>query len=81
MKEDLLAILVCPRTKKPLKKADESIIAGVNRQIEEGHCTDIGGNAVKRRISSGLYEETESVLYIIRDSIPVLIYENGIKVS
>jgi len=81
MDMDLLEILVCPRTKKKLVLASAEIIKKINQKIESGKCKDISGEPVQETVSEGLYQADEKTFYMIRDGIPLLIYDNGIKID
>lgn len=79
MDPELLEILVCPRTKNPLQLADQAILKTVNSQIALGKVNNIGQELVTENISEALIDKKEKVLYIVRENIPILIYENGIR--
>ncbi|MDH4199656.1 MAG: hypothetical protein OEV66_04670 [Spirochaetia bacterium] len=81
MDQDLLNILVCPKTKKKLIMAGSEILESVNKKVQSGKCTDIGGDPVSNTVSEGLYQPDDKIFYMIRDGIPLLIYENGIKIG
>ncbi len=76
--EEILSILVCPKTKRPLKKAEKSLLEKINAQISEGKIFTIGGEKVEDPIEEALIEEKGGVLYPVKEGIPVLIYEEGI---
>lgn len=79
MDPELLEILVCPKTKNPLKLAGEKQLEKLNAQIAQGKITNIGSEPVTETIAEALIDEKERVLYIVKNSIPILIYENGIR--
>jgi len=81
MDMDLLDILVCPRTKKKLIIAPEEIINKVNEKIKKGDCKDISGEPVSKIVTTGLYQAEDKTFYMIRDGIPLLIYDNGIQLN
>jgi len=78
MDAELLNLLVCPKTKKKLILAPQELIDNLNRKISEGKCTDIGGEKVSEPVKEALFEAEGGVIYLILETIPVLIYENGI---
>ena len=77
--KDLLSILACPETHQPLAEADEALLAGVNAAIEAGGCTNVGGEKVDRPLEAGLVREDGQVVYPVRDTIPVLLIDEGIR--
>lgn len=81
MDMELLNILVCPRTKKKLILAPGDVIGKVNQKIAAGKCQNISGEAVVEAVTEGLYQPDDKTFYMIRDGIPLLIYDNGIKVD
>ncbi|MDH4262549.1 MAG: hypothetical protein OEV78_05820 [Spirochaetia bacterium] len=81
MDKELLDILVCPRTKKKLVLATDDIINILNKKINSGKCHDISGEPVKDTVKEGLFQPEDKTFYLIRDGIPLLIYDNGIKID
>ena len=78
MDAELLDLLVCPKTKKKLILAPQELLDTLNSKISEGKCTDIGGEKVSTPVEEALFEPEGKVIYLILESIPILIYENGI---
>lgn len=78
---ELLEILVCPRTKKKLVLADSATLERVNALIRSGNCREISGAAVHEPASEGLFEPENNIFYFVRDDIPVLIYDNAVKLG
>ncbi|MDH5716421.1 MAG: hypothetical protein OEZ22_02150 [Spirochaetia bacterium] len=81
MDNELLKILVCPLTKNKLEKASKSIIDKLNAEISLKKIKDISGELITESLTDGLFEPKNKVFYIIKDDIPILIYENGIKIK
>jgi len=81
VKSELLEILVCPRSKKKLVLADQSTLEKINKTIREKQCHDISGQAIIEPVSEALVQPDTKILYLVRDDIPILIYENGIKLQ
>jgi len=79
--QDLLDILACPETHQPLALAGEDLIATVNAQIAGGSCKNVGGNAVEDPLEGGLVREDQKIIYPIRNSIPVLLIDEGIPLG
>jgi uncharacterized protein YbaR (Trm112 family) len=78
--KDLLEILACPETHQPLREADEALVAKVNARIAAG-LDNVGGKRVEGEIDGGLVREDGAVLYPIRDDIPVLLIDEGIRLE
>ncbi len=76
--KDLLDILACPDTHQPLKQADAGLLEKVNASVASGDCTNVGGAKVEEALEGGLVREDEKIVYPIRDSIPVLLIDEGI---
>ncbi len=79
MSPELLEILVCPRTKKKLELADTATLDKLNTDIRAGKCRDIAGTPVTEAVTEALLQRDTKLLYLIREDIPVLIYENAVE--
>lgn len=75
---DLLEILVCPKSKRPLELASDDRVAELNASIAAGKVRTVGGQVVERPLEGGLVTEDGTVIYPIVDDIPVLLVEEGI---
>ena len=78
--EDLLKILACPDTHQPLAMAEEAVLEKLNAAIEAGECTNVAGQKVETSLEAGLVREDGKIVYPIRDTIPVLLVDEGIPV-
>ena len=78
---DLLAILACPATRQPLAQADEALLGRVNERIAAGGVQNVGGTDVTAVLDAALVREDGTLLYPVRDDIPVLLREEGIEVE
>lgn len=78
---ELLDILVCPETRRPVRRADEDVLARVNRAIAEGTLVNRGGNRVKAPLHGGLVRDDGRVLYPVRDDIPVMLLDEAIDLD
>lgn len=76
--KDLLKILACPDTHQPLAEADPALVAEINARITAGECTNVGGAKVDAPLDEGLVREDGKIVYPVRDSIPVLLVDEGI---
>lgn len=79
--KDLLKILACPETHQPLAEADADLIAKVNAAVSAGDCSNVGGKKVTEPLEEGLVREDGKIVYPVRDSIPVLLVDEGIAVE
>lgn len=78
---DLLAILACPESRQPLAHADDALLARVNERIAGGGVQNVGGTDVSEALTAGLVREDGAVVYPVRDDIPVLLVDEGIRVD
>lgn len=77
---DLLAILVCPATRQPLREADAELLSALNAKIEAGSLENVGGTPVTDPLEAALVREDGTLAYPVRQGIPVLLPEDGLKV-
>lgn len=75
---ELLEILVCPDTKQPVHEADDELVSRVNAAIEAGDVENQGGDRVRETIDGGLVREDGTVLYPVRDGIPIMLIDEAI---
>lgn len=78
---DLLAILCCPETKQKVSLADDALIETLNSALAHGQLKNKGNRPVSGPIDGGLIREDRSILYPIRDNIPVMLIEEGIPLG
>lgn len=79
--QDLLAILCCPETKQDIRLLEPNIIAQLNNRIVKGELKTQGGQSVTEKIDGGLIRNDGTVVYPIRDQIPIMLIEEGILVE
>ena len=78
---DLLAILCCPETKQDVSLADQALIDQLNDQIGKGKLKNKAGQIVTEKLDGGLLRADRTILYPIREDIPVMLIEEGILVG
>ncbi len=78
---ELLEILVCPESRQPMQLAAESILESLNSEIEAGRLRNRGGDVVEKRIEEALLREDGEILYIIEDSIPIMLIDQSIRLD
>ncbi len=74
----LLEILCCPVSKTPLQPLPKDRLAKLNRAIEENQVQYVDGAQVKLPLTEALITEDGKVIYVIDDSIPILLEDQGI---
>ena len=79
--EELLDIIVCPETKQSLKIADKETVDQINNSIELKSLKNKTGQIVEDKIQAGLVVEDKSLLYPIREDIPILLPEESISLD
>ena len=57
------------------------MIEGLNARIEGGELKNKAGQVVSEKIDGGLVRVDRKILYPIRDSIPVMLIEEGVPIE
>jgi uncharacterized protein YbaR (Trm112 family) len=78
---ELLEILVCPESQQPVALAPGEILDRLNSEIDAARLRNRGGDVVEKRIDEGLLREDGKILYIIEDSIPIMLIDQSIKLD
>jgi uncharacterized protein YbaR (Trm112 family) len=78
---ELLEILVCPESQQPVALASAQVLERINSEIEAGRVRNRGGDKIEKAIDEGLLREDGQVLYIIEDSIPIMLIDQSIKLD
>jgi len=76
--KDLLAILICPESRQPLREADARELERLNARIAAGGFKNRGGSAVAQRLEAALVRSDGQLAYPIRDGIPMLLVDEGL---
>ena len=79
--EELLSLLRCPRTKQALAMASAEQLALVEAARAAGKLRDHAGRAVLESVSAGLVREDGTLLYPIRNGIPVLLLDEALPLG
>ena len=77
----LLEILCCPETKQAVTLLDAASLHVLNRKIANGEMQNTGGNPVKEPLDGGLIRSDKKVTYPIRETIPIMLAEEGIPTA
>lgn len=77
----LLAILACPETRRPLRLAEPALLAAVNEAIAAGRVTNRAGQVIHEPVEELLVREDGAVAYPVREEIPVLLIDEGIPLE
>ncbi len=72
---DLLEILRCPETRQTLALASAETLAGLNARLP---LANRAGEQIHTPILAGLVRLDQTLLYPIRDGIPILLVEESI---
>ncbi len=77
----LWKILCCPETKQALTPVDAASLGILNQKIAAGEVCNKGGNVIQDPLDGGLMRSDKQVLYPIRDTIPLMLIEEGIPLK
>lgn len=78
---ELLNILCCPETNDPLRLAEPHEVEKMNERIQRGELKSKQGSVLKDPLEGALVCEKTSVIYPIRNQIPILLIPEGIILS
>jgi uncharacterized protein len=77
---ELLALLVCPETHQDVALASPGEIAQINEAIRLGQVRTASGNPVIEPVEGALIRSDRAIAYPIRDSIPVMLVDEGLSI-
>jgi len=77
----LLSILCCPETKQDVTLLDPGRLEQLNEKVMSGELKNKGGTVVKDKLDGGLLRADQTVVYPIRDTIPIMLIDEGILVE
>jgi uncharacterized protein YbaR (Trm112 family) len=78
---ELLALLRCPQTMQTLTVASPEQLAQLEAARAAGALRDRAGNRVNEPISAGLVRADGTLLFPIRDGIPVLLLDEALPLG
>lgn len=81
IRQELLDLLRCPQTKRPLQLADESLVARINQGIAAGTIKNRVDETVGTPLSGGLLPEGGNLLYQIVDDLPMMLVDEAIPLE
>jgi len=81
IEKELLDILVCPKSHKPLAPAEPSLIARLNQVVAARALKNVAGRIVEAKLDGGLVCHDEGLLYPIIDDIPVMLVDEAIPID
>ena len=81
LEPDLLEILVCPETKRPVRLAEPELLERVNRAIAEGTVENRAGKRVEETLEAALVREGDDLLYPVHDGIPVMLIDEAVHLD
>jgi uncharacterized protein YbaR (Trm112 family) len=76
-----LKMVVCPRDRVPLVRADDALLARLNEAIDQRRIEKVGGGRVEDRLEGGLVREDRKLLYPVVADIPVLLADEAIALD
>ncbi len=75
---ELVAILVCPESKQPLRLARADELAALNTRLREGALRNRGGAIPTAEFREALVREDGRRAYPVDDGIPVMLIEESV---
>lgn len=77
---DFLELLRCPQSGQPLAMAGEDVLTTLNHRITQapGTVCNQGGAVVGQPLTEALLRADRTLVYPLRDNIPLLLVEEGI---
>ena len=78
---EFVRMLVCPETRVPMRWAAEDELARINERIATGKALNRGGEAVREPLEQGLVPEGSSIVYPVREEIPILLRQEAIPID
>ncbi len=77
--QQLLEILCCPSTKIPVTILEKDALEALNKKITKGSVIYHDGSVVDSPLAEALITKNNELIYVIEDSIPIMIEEKSIS--
>jgi uncharacterized protein YbaR (Trm112 family) len=77
----LVEILVCPETRRPVRIASAEELARANAGVRGGTLRNRSGAKVERELAEALIRDDGRVLFPVDDGIPSMLIEESIPLS
>ena len=77
--KQLLDILVCPISKRPLRLGSQEELDNINEGILSKTLKNSAGSVLNEAVEQVLLEDGSRLAYLLRNDIPVLIEEEAIQ--
>jgi uncharacterized protein YbaR (Trm112 family) len=75
---ELVEILVCPETRRPVRVASAEELARVNAGVKGGTLRNRSGAKVEHELAEALIRDDGRVLFPVEDGIPSMLIEESI---
>lgn len=79
--DELIEILRCPEDHTPVHRADSDLLESLNEQIRAGELQTREGELVLDLLEEGLIREDGTVLYPVREGIPIMLISESISLA
>lgn len=81
LSDEILKLLVCPKTKLNLEYASVEFVHSVNAAIAKGNLNFVNGSPVIEPLTDLLVRSDENIGYGVFDEIPNLLADEGISLK
>ena len=81
MSQEIIALLVCPESRMPLRRAPGALIEKINAAIADGRVRNRAGNHVTGAVVEALVREDSVLVFLVRDGIPNLLFDESVELD